>query len=123
MTSDPVGKDDGGSAGWRMVDEGGESAMVALNRPGAGEELLARSGFTDVQRIDIPCVWEFPDPATYGRALASTGPAYESIQAVGEEAFLQFAADLAGRHVRDGLPLRAAIAVVGFIARKPASPA
>jgi SAM-dependent methyltransferase/alkylhydroperoxidase family enzyme len=97
-----------------------QSAMVALGRPGAGEELLARSGFVDIQRLEVPFVWEAADPALYARALASTGPAYESIQAVGEEAFLQFATDLASERVREGLPLRAAIAVVGYIARKPA---
>jgi SAM-dependent methyltransferase/alkylhydroperoxidase family enzyme len=96
-----------------------QAEMVALGRPGAGEDLLARSGFVDIERIDIPFVWEFADPAEYARALASTGPAYEAMQAVGEEAFLQFATDLARDHVRDGLPVRAAIAVVGYIARKP----
>ena len=46
-------------------------------------------GFTEIERVDIPCVWEFSDPETYARALASTGPAFEAIQAVGEESFLQ----------------------------------
>ncbi len=98
-----------------------QAAMVALGRPGVGEDLLARSGFVDIERIDIPFVWEFADPAGYARALASTGPAYEAIQAVGEEAFLQSATDQARERVRAGLPLRAAIAVVGFVARKPAA--
>jgi SAM-dependent methyltransferase len=96
-----------------------QSAMVALGRPGAGEELLARSGFVDVERVEIPCVWEFADPEAYARAIASTGPAYESIQTAGEEAVLRFAHDLAAHRVRDGLPLRAQIAVVGFLARRP----
>ena len=96
-----------------------QAAMVALGRPGAGEELLARFGFDAIERVDIPFVWEFADPVAYARALASTGPAYEAIQAVGEEAFLQFATDLAHERVRDGLPLRAPIAVVGYVARKP----
>lgn len=98
-----------------------QAAMVALGRPGAGEELLSRFGFVDIERIDIPFVWEFADPAAYARALASTGPAYEAMQAVGEEAFLQSAADLARERVREGLPLRAPIAVVGYVARKPAA--
>jgi len=97
-----------------------QAAMVALGRPGAGEGLLARSGFVDIERIDIPFVWEFADPAAYARALASTGPAYEALQAVGEEAFMQSATDLARERVRAGLPLRALIAVVGYVARKPA---
>jgi alkylhydroperoxidase family enzyme len=98
-----------------------QAAMVALGRPGAGEDLLARAGFVDIERVDIPCVWEFADPAAYARALASTGPAYEAMQAVGEEAFMQSATDVAGERVRDGLPLRASISVVGYLARKPAA--
>ncbi len=98
-----------------------QAAMVSLGRPGAGEELLAKAGFADIERIDIPFVWEFADPDEYARALASTGPAYEAIQAVGEEAFFKSATELAHERVRDGLPLRAPIAVVGYIARKPAA--
>lgn len=99
-----------------------QAAMVALGRPGAGEQLLADLGFVDVERIAIPFVWEFADPEAYARALASTGPAYEAIQAVGREAFRQAAVDQATERVRDGLPLRAPISVVGYIARKPAAP-
>jgi uncharacterized peroxidase-related enzyme len=95
--------------------------MVSLGRPGAGEELLERSGFVDIERVDIPFVWEFADPDEYARALASTGPAYEAILAVGEEAFFESATELAHERVRDGLPLRAPIAVVGYTARKPAA--
>src|SRR5262249_46532008 len=62
------------------------AAMVALGRPGAGEEPLARFGFVEIERLDIPFVWESPEPATFARALAATGPAYEAIQAVGEDA-------------------------------------
>ena len=64
-----------------------QAAMVALGRPGRGEELLARCGFVDVQRRTIPFAWEFADPGSFARALASTGPAYEAIQHVGEPAF------------------------------------
>ncbi|MFI5041843.1 MAG: class I SAM-dependent methyltransferase, partial [Acidimicrobiales bacterium] len=96
-----------------------QAAMVGLGRPGAGEALLHGAGFTDVERVDIRFVWEFADPEAYARALASTGPAFEAIQAVGEAAFQQAAVELARERVRDGLPLRAPIAVVGYIARKP----
>ena len=96
-----------------------QAAMVALGRPQAGEELLARFGFVDVERVDIPFAWEFADPETYARALASTGPAYEAIQRVGEDTFMQSAIDVARERVRDGLPLRAPVAEVGYIARKP----
>jgi SAM-dependent methyltransferase len=96
-----------------------QAAMVSLGRPGAGEELLARFGFVDIQRVSVPFVWEAPDPPTYARALASTGPAYEAIQHVGEAAFLAAATAGAEERTRDGLPLRALIDVVGYLARRP----
>jgi SAM-dependent methyltransferase len=96
-----------------------QAAMVALGRPGAGEELLARYGFVDVVRMDVPFTWEFADPEVFARALASTGPAYEAIQNVGEAEFLQAAADEASAHARPGLPLRADINLVGYLARAP----
>ena len=80
--------------------------MVALGRPGAGEDLLRRYGFIDVARVEIPFAWEFSDPEMYARALASTGPAYEAMQHVGEAAFVVAATNEAHRRVRDGLPLR-----------------
>ncbi len=96
--------------------------MVALGRPGAGEELLASWGFEGVRRVEVPFAWEFADPEAYARALSSTGPAYEAIQSVGEEAFTAYAVGLARERVRAGLPLRAEIKVVGYVARKPAAP-
>jgi SAM-dependent methyltransferase len=95
-----------------------QAAMVALGRPGAGEDLLARYGFVEIERLDIPFVWEFADPETYARTIASLGPAYEAIQNVGEAGFLREAVEQARAEVRDGLPLRAEIAVVGYLARK-----
>jgi SAM-dependent methyltransferase len=90
-----------------------QAAMVALGRPGAGEQLLARWGFEDVTRVEVPFVWEFADPEHYARALVSTGPAYEAIETVGEDAFVAHALALARERVREGLPLRAPILVVG----------
>ena len=95
--------------------------MVALGRPGAGEELLARCGFVDIERHEIPFVSEFADPEAYARAISSVGPAYEAIENVGEEEFIRSAIALARQRVRDGLPLRAPIAAVGYIARKPST--
>jgi SAM-dependent methyltransferase len=95
-----------------------QAAMVSLGRPGAGEDLLARYGFVDVERIDVPFAWEFSDPDMYARALASTGPAYEAMQNVGEAAFIAAATQEARGRVRDGLPLRAQINVAGYLARK-----
>jgi SAM-dependent methyltransferase len=96
-------------------------AAMQLGRLGAGEELLARTGFVDIERIDVPFAWEFADPEMFARALASTGPAYEAIQAVGEAAFLEAAIDQGRQLIRDGLPLRARIDMVGYLARKPES--
>jgi SAM-dependent methyltransferase/alkylhydroperoxidase family enzyme len=96
-----------------------QAAMVALGRPGAGEALLEESGFVDIERVEVPFVFEFSDPETYARALASTGPAFEAIQAVGEPSFLEAATQIASERVREGLPLRAPIALVGYLATKP----
>jgi hypothetical protein len=93
--------------------------MVSLGRPGAGERLLESCGFGDVERLDVPFAWEFADPELYARALAATGPAYEAIQNVGEAEFHRAAVEQARGQLRDGLPLRAEINVVGYLARKP----
>jgi hypothetical protein len=47
------------------------------------------------------------------------GPAYEAIQNVGEAEFHRAAVEQAREQLRDGLPLRAEINVVGYLARKP----
>ena len=98
---------------------GNQAAMVSLGRPGAGEQLLESCGFGDVERLDVPFAWEFADPEVYARALAATGPAYEAIQNAGEAEFHRAAVEQARQQLRDGLPLRAAINVVGYLARKP----
>ncbi|HTF51758.1 MAG TPA: methyltransferase domain-containing protein [Pseudonocardia sp.] len=108
-------------APFRMADSAKvrNQAAMQLSRPGAGEEFLSRCGFVDIKRVDVPFVWEFADPELFARALASTGPAYEAIQNVGEAAFIEAATHQARQAVRDGLPLRAPLAVVGYLARKP----
>lgn len=98
---------------------GNQAAMVSLGRPGAGEQLLESYGFAGVERLDVPFVWEFADPELYARTLAATGPAYEAIQNVGEAEFHRAAVEQARGQLRDGLPLRAEIKVVGYLARKP----
>ena len=97
---------------------GNQAAMVSLGRPGAGEQLLESYGFAGVERLDVPFVWEFADPELYARTLAATGPAYEAIQNVGEAEFYRAAVEQARGQLRDGLPLRAEINVVGYLARK-----
>jgi len=96
-----------------------QATMVSLGRPGAGEMLLESCGFVDTRRVEVPFAWEFADPEMFARALASTGPAYEAMQNIGPDAFHQAALDQAGEQVRDGLPLRAEINVVGYLTRKP----
>jgi hypothetical protein len=95
-----------------------QAAMVSLGRPGAGEQLLESCGFVDIRRSTVPFAWEFADPEVYARALAATGPAYEAIQNVGEAEFHQAAIAQAQGQLRDGLPLRAEINVVAYLARK-----
>jgi SAM-dependent methyltransferase len=94
-----------------------QAAMVALGRPGAGEQALTERGFTAVRRLDVPFVWEFSDADMYARALVSSGPAYEACQNVGEQEFHRVAVEAARERERAGLPLRAEILVVGYIAQ------
>lgn len=96
-----------------------QSDMKSLGRPGVGETILADAGFVNVRRHRIPSAWEFADPEHYARALASSGPAFEAIEQVGEERFRSFCLELAAARVRRGLPLRAEIACVGFTAVVP----
>jgi SAM-dependent methyltransferase len=96
-----------------------QAAMVSLGRPGAGEQFLGSHGFADVKRMDVPFALEFADPEIYARALASTGPAYEAIQNVGEAEFRRVCVEQAHERLRDGLPLRAEINVVNYLARRP----
>jgi SAM-dependent methyltransferase len=96
-----------------------QATMVSLGRPGAGEQLLGSHGFADVERFDVPFAWDFADPELYARAQAATGPGYEAIQNVGEAEFHRAAVEEARAQLRDGLPLRAEIKVVGYLARKP----
>lgn len=83
------------------------------------DQLLAGSGFVDVRRTEVPFAWEFADPATYARALASTGAADDSLRTMGERAFHDHAVELAGARVRGGLPLRAELLVTGYLTRVP----
>jgi SAM-dependent methyltransferase len=95
-----------------------QADMVALGRPGVGEALLAERGFDVAPRFEVPFVLEFPDPDAYARAMATSGPAYESIQDVGEQQFVLRATALAAERVREGLPLRAQIQLFGYVGTK-----
>src|SRR3984885_8426818 len=98
---------------------GNQAQMVSLGRPGAGEQVLESHGFAAIERVAVPFAWEFADPELYARALIASGPAYEAIQNVGEAEFHRAAVEQAEGQLRDGLPLRADIKVVGYLARKP----
>ncbi len=95
-----------------------QADMVSLGRPGVGEAFLDRCGFDVADRFEIPFVFEFPDPDTFARALASTGPGFEAIQSIGEDEFLHRATQLAAEHVRDGLALRGEVQLFGYIGTK-----
>ena len=62
---------------------------------------------------------EAPDPELFARGLASTGPAYEAMQSIGEEGFIEAATRAAAPRARDGLPLRGTIELFGYLGRKP----
>lgn len=95
-----------------------QADMVSLGRPGVGEAFLSERGFDVAPRFEITFVMEYPDPETYARGLASTGPAYESIQSIGEEEFVARATELAAGYVREGLPLRGEIQLFGYVSTK-----
>jgi hypothetical protein len=104
---------------WATADKVQHQAdMVALGRPGIGEAFLAERGFEVDDRFEIPFAFEYPDPETYARGVAATGPAYEAIQSIGEPECLRRATELAAEHARDGLPLRGRIQVFGYVGTK-----
>ncbi len=95
-----------------------QADMVSLGRPGVGEAFLAERGFDVAERFEIPYFMEYADPETYARGLASTGPAYEAIQTIGEEEFIARAAEHAAAQVRAGLPLRGQVQLFGYVGTK-----
>lgn len=95
-----------------------QAQMVSLGRPGVGERFLSDAGFEPDERFVVPFCMEYTDPEAYARGLAASGPAYESIQHIGEEEFHERATALAAEHVREGLPLRAEIQLFGYVGVK-----
>jgi len=96
-----------------------QATMVSLGRPGVGVEFLRAAGFEPEERFLVPFVMEYADPEMYARGIASTGPAYESMQNIGEEEFLRRAAALASEHAVDGVPIRGEVQLFGFVGTKP----
>lgn len=118
-----VGKSGGawmmGPLRWATDDKVRHQAdMVALGRPGIGEAFLTERGFVVAERFEIPFFFEYPDPETYARGLAATGPGYEAIQSIGEDNFVARATELAQGWVREGLPLRGQVQLFGYVGTK-----
>jgi SAM-dependent methyltransferase len=106
---------------FRWADDqkvGNQAQMVSLGRPGVGEAFLSDAGFEPEERFIVPFYLEYPDPETFARGLAASGPAYESIQHIGEDEFLTRATELAAAHVREGLPLRGELQLFGYVGTK-----
>lgn len=95
-----------------------QADMVSLGRPGVGEAFLSERGFDVAERFEIRYFMEYSDPETYARGLASTGPAYEAIQTIGEEQFIARAIEHATAQVRAGLPLRGQMQLFGYVGTK-----
>ena len=97
-----------------------QSDMVALKQPGAAARFLADAGLEPGELFDVPFVLEFADAGHYARSLAATGPGYESVQAVGEQAFEQACLEAARPFERAGLPIRGALSLFGILGTAPA---
>jgi SAM-dependent methyltransferase len=95
-----------------------QAQMVSLGCPGVGEDFLRSAGFEPEERFVVPFFMEFADAESYARGLASSGPAYEAIQTIGEREFLERATTLARDHVTAGVPLRGEIELFGYIGVK-----
>jgi SAM-dependent methyltransferase len=62
-------------------------------RRGVVEEMLATTGFEIVERGTVEVVNEWPDVATAVRALASAGPSFPAVEAVGYDTFCEALTD------------------------------
>ena len=60
-----------------VLDHEGVLVGRWAGRPGVGEAFLEERGFDVAERSEIPFAFEYADPATFARVVASTGPAYE----------------------------------------------
>ena len=95
-----------------------QADMVALGRPGIGEAFLSERGFDVEERFEIPFVVEYADPELFARGLASSGPAYEAIQSIGEAEFVRRSIELARGYVNEGVPLRGVLQLFGYLGTK-----
>jgi SAM-dependent methyltransferase len=98
-----------------------QSDMVALKRPGVAAQFLTDAGLIPGEVFDVPFVLEFADPEHFARGLAATGPGYEAVMVAGEDAFREACLEAAAPFVRDGLPIRATMRLLGIIGTAPAA--
>ncbi len=96
-----------------------QSDMVALKRPGVAARFLTDAGLVPGEVFEVPFVLEFADAEHYARGLAATGPGYEAVQAAGEDAFHAACLKAAAPFVREGLPIRASLRLLGIIGTAP----
>ena len=97
-----------------------QSDMVALKQPGAAAQFLHAAGPDAGELFDVPFWLEFADARHYARSLASTGPGYEAVQAVGEQAFEDACLAAARPFEREGLPIRGGLSLYGILGTAPA---
>ncbi len=96
-----------------------QSAMAALKHPGVAAALLRDAGLVVDEEFPVPFCFEFADAEHYARAMAATGPGYEAVQAVGEDAFRAACLQAAAPYVREGLPVRAELGLLGITGHAP----
>ena len=98
----------------------GQAAMVSLGRPGAGEALLAAHGFEQIERTRDPVRPGVRRPRALraGDHVHRAGVRSRRARRRDRRRRVRPTAQAAER-VRAGLPLRAAIDVVGYLAVKP----
>ena len=93
--------------------------MANIAWEGVAEQMMVDAGLAPGQRWMKSVPLEYPDPEVAARAFASSGPAYLSIQTMGEEAFLDAARAAAQEFQFDGGGVRFAFDVQLLIGTKP----
>lgn len=98
---------------------GHQSAMVGLKHPGAARQFLLDAGLVPGEVFGVPFFLEFADAEHVARGLAATGPGYEAVTAAGPEAFHEACLAAAAPFVREGLPVRASLLLLGIVGTAP----
>lgn len=100
---------------------GHQSEMVGLKRPGVARQFLLDAGLVPGEVFEVPFVLEFADAEHFARALAATGPGYEAVTAAGPDVFHEACLAAAAPYVREGLPIRATLQLLGIVGVAPAA--